>query len=159
MAIGTGTGQSFPVIVGMTAYTGLIKSQIGEFFLFDIGFLNKCGFMAIVAFLFGMCTLQPEPGQAVIEGFGIEFNNLKIPAMVIVVAFNTVFAFYCDRGMISFSDIDPCFQFGMTSQAFGIGNLFPKFMAFGTVRHPLQVCMCLHQFSGRNLCKQGEPEK
>ena len=99
------------------------------------------GFVAVGALSEGMSSLKAETGEIVVEGVLVEFYDLEVNTVVVVMAGHAFLSLYFRRDMITFVRIDPCLQFGMACQAFGIGDLVSQFMALGAVRKSLEVGM------------------
>jgi hypothetical protein len=99
-----------------------------------------------------VCSFQGKPGEVVIEIFPAESDQLEISPVMITVTGDAVLSLdFCGR-MKSLILVDTGFQFSMTSQAFIIRYFFSQDMAAGAIRHPLEMGMCLGQFTRRELC-------
>ena len=74
-------------------------------FVLDFRISDKFSFMTGLAVYSSMGPLQVITGQRMIKLISIETDHLKIPAMMITVAFNTLFSFDLQQkhGI-------PCFQ-------------------------------------------------
>ena len=101
-----------------------------------------------------MGSQQPESGEIMIKGFPGEFNYLEFPTVMIVMAACTLFTFYLHRGMVSFSGRNLELQFGMTLQAFVIGDLVAQYMALGAFRNSFQLGMHIGKIPGGKLGRQ-----
>jgi len=98
-------------------------------------------FMALAAINPAVGSLKRIPCQGVIKLLLVESDQLKIPAVVVVVARSTFLAFDFGRNMIAHVVIDPGCNLLMAVQALLVGNLFPQDVAFDAVGHPFQVGM------------------
>ena len=83
-----------------------------------------------------------------VEFILVEADDLKVDTVVVAVTFDTLFSPGFGRSMVAFVVIDAGFEFGVTSQAFCIGYLITKGMAFGTIRQSLQMRVRRNQFPG-----------
>ena len=76
------------VVIGMTAGTTRIESQIGRCFLTQFRRSDMARLVTLFTIELRMRTLQLIAGQIVIKGGGIHLHQFKIATMMFVVAFD-----------------------------------------------------------------------
>lgn len=121
------------MIIHVAAEAFGIESKVSELFIPDALARNEFGHVTILA---GLLCMRPGKDKAryrVVELIFIESYELVIQTMMIVVTNRTAFSAGFSGSMKSLVLIDAGFHFGMTGQAFGIGNLVAELMAFRTV--------------------------
>lgn len=151
VAVGAGGRKGILVIIRMASQAGRVQPEVGELFAFNRLVGNEFGFMAILALLFCMRTLEVVTGECVVESRGIETDDLEGQPVVVVVTGYTSFPADRSGGMVPFVLVDAGFQFGVAGQAFCIRHLISKFVALGAVREPLEVGMRGGQGAGGDL--------
>lgn len=113
--------------------------------------------MALAAIHFLVLALQCVAGQPVVKIVFVKADEFKFPAVVFIVAFETVFFYYRLLGMIAQFLIDEGLDLLMALQAFPVRNLGAQVVAEGTITHSFQVGMGLREITRRNLGEGRSP--
>lgn len=138
--------------IRVTGCTTLAKSQIGITPFFQTGVTNIIRLVALAAINGFVFARQFVAGRTMVEFILVEAHNVKIPAMVVAVAGDTVFTSGLSGCVETGSLINSAFYLLVATQAFVIGNLIAQNMAFGAIEHPFQTGMRLRQIAWRQLC-------
>jgi hypothetical protein len=140
------------MIIRMAIEAGGSHTQIRSAACFLSFFnLDQLRFMASLASQRTMLAYQLKPGIPVLKLQGVEPHDFKGPSMMLIMAGKTFPAFDVGGGMITPVHIDQFLDLLMALEAFGRRYLFPQFMAFDAIGHPLQARMSSGQITGGNL--------
>jgi len=139
MAVGTGFGDRFLMIISMTGNAVGIQSKVCKLFVFNLSLGNTVFLVTISASLFCVGTCQFETGQIMIELILVETDNLEIDAMVIVVAGYAIFTPDFGRGVVPFFLVHPEPDLRVAFKTFCVGHLVAKRMTLCTVRNAFEM--------------------
>lgn len=115
--------------------------------------------MTFAAFESVVFPFKEKPGLLVVKCVGIPANQLKVPAMMFLVAFRTLEL--ASIVMIPLRSIDAGLDLTVTGQAIVAKSLFAEVMALRTIVDAFQLRMSTRKLPGRsNLrgCRSGDEQ-
>jgi hypothetical protein len=143
--------EGFLVEIFVAAQAALLKAQESLRAVSQLAVGNVLRDMALPAIHTGVFPLKLIAGEQVVKSVLVKPHHFEIPAVVVAVAFGTVFPHHLRIGVVPVLFIDQGLYFGMAGQAFLVGHLFPQFMALGAIADPFQFGMGSRQISRGNL--------
>lgn len=78
------------MVIHMAGDARWVQAKVGVFLFFDLRNCDEFLFMAGLAFLGSVCSLQFISCQVVVEGAFTEADDLEIPAMMVIMAYDTL---------------------------------------------------------------------
>jgi hypothetical protein len=147
VTIHTTSLQGALVVIVVAAQAVLFKAQPGKILFKQFLIIDKIFFVTGFTLLFRMRAFQRITRKDMIEGVRIETDNLKVPSMMIVVAFIAMLILHFPRNVVTTIVVDQEFDGGMAIEALFVGNLFTQGVAFGAVGKPLKMSVHFGQFT------------